>query len=175
MQANDPHTLLIKDLKKELLAYGAKDYTSQIDLLEGCFKALQGKHEQMLSAIKVKVKSIFPESGEELAQMCQFVEEHSGDLRLKAFARELAKSDTGLLQWLESIIQIVTGRGKQNWNEGILQTASNKISDYAQDFLSVVKSQHSSNLSTTMGKTKLVSLVLEGDDGKLNSFKKEIR
>jgi len=176
LQANDPHTLLIKDLRKEFIAYGANEFASQIDLLEDCFKTLRQKHEQMLAAIKTKVKTIFPESGEVLADMCQYVEQNSGDLRLKAFARELAKSDTGLLQWLESMIQIVIGRGKQNWNEGILQTASNKISDYAQDFLSVVKSQRiSSDIVTQSGKTKLVSLVLEGDDGKLTSFKREIR
>ncbi|MGL5344051.1 MAG: hypothetical protein ACRC9O_05430 [Plesiomonas sp.] len=175
LQANDPHKLLIKDLKKELHAFGAEDISTQIDLLADCFKVLRQKHEQMLSIIKAKVQDIFPETGEELAQMCQYVEENSGDLRLKAFARELAKSDTGLLQWLESMIQIVIGRGKQNWNEGILQTASNKISDYAQDFLSVVKSQHGNVESPAAGKTKLVSLVLEGDDGKLISFKKEIR
>ncbi|MFV7770144.1 hypothetical protein [Shewanella marisflavi] len=173
LQANDPHTLLIKDLRNELRALGAKEFKDQIDLLEDCFKTLRQKHEQMLVSIKDRVKSIFPETGEELSLMCKYVEENSGDLRLKAFARELAKSDTGLLQWLESIIQIVIGRGKQNWNEGILQTASNKISDYAQDFLSVVKSQHSGG--KTSGKTKLVSLVLEGDDGKLTSFKREIR
>ncbi|WP_447469153.1 hypothetical protein [Vibrio harveyi] len=176
LQANDPHTLLIKDLRRELSAFGANDFSSQVDLLEDCFKTLRQKHEQMLATIKTKVKTIFPESGEELAKMCQYVEQNSGDLRLKAFARELAKSDTGLLQWLESMIQIVTGRGKQNWNEGILQTASNNISDYAQDFLSVVKSQRNdSDAVSQPGKTKLVSLVLEGDDGKLTSFKREIR
>ncbi|MGJ5722171.1 hypothetical protein ACSBQN_16315 [Morganella sp. B601] len=176
LQANDPHTLLIKDLHKELIAFGADEFSSQIDLLEDCFKTLRQKHEQMLAAIKTKVKTIFPESGEELAEMCQYVEQNSGDLRLKAFARELAKSDTGLLQWLENMIQIVIGRGKQNWNEGILQTASNKISDYAQDFLSIVKSQHNgSDAAPQSGKTRLVSLVLEGDDGKLTSFKREIR
>ncbi|MEZ8082738.1 hypothetical protein [Enterovibrio norvegicus] len=175
LQANDPHTLLINDLRRELGAFGVEDFNSQIDLLADCFKALRQKHEQMLAAIKEKVKAIFPETGEELAQMCQYVEQNSGDLRLKAFARELAKSDAGLLQWLESMIQIVIGRGKQNWNEGILQSASNKISDYAQDFLSVVKSQHTGELVSSSGKTKLVSLVLEGDDGKLTSFKREIR
>ncbi|WP_394210987.1 hypothetical protein [Enterovibrio calviensis] len=175
LQANDPHTLLIKDLRRELGAFGAEDFKSQIVVLVDCFKTLRQKHEQMLAAIKEKVKAIFPETGEELAQMCQYVEQHSGDLRLKAFARELGKSDTGLLQWLESMIQIVIGRGKQNWNEGILQTASNKISDYAQDFLSVVKSQHTGEQISSSGKTKLVSLVLEGDDGKLTSFKREIR
>lgn len=175
LQANDPHALLIKDLSRELKLLGKDNFTSQIDVLADCFKKLRQKHEQMLITIKTKVKTIFPETGEELEQMCQYVEQNSGDLRLKAFARELAKSDTGLLQWLESIIQIVTGRGKQNWNEGILQSASNKISDYAQDFLSVVKSQHTLERHSNNAKTKLVSLVLEGEDGKLTSFRREIR
>ncbi|KAB7653196.1 MAG: hypothetical protein ACRDC6_09735 [Shewanella sp.] len=175
LQANDPHTLLIVELRNQLKALAGDNISSQIDLLAGCFKTLRQKHEQMLFSIKEKVLSIFPESGEELANMCSYVENNSGDLRLKAFARELAKSDTGLLQWLENMIQIVIGRGKQNWNEGILQTASNKISEYSQDFLSVAKSQHKGTDSTSEVKTKLVSLVLEGDDGKLTSFKKEIR
>ncbi|MCF1458777.1 MAG: hypothetical protein LPH21_14865, partial [Shewanella sp.] len=175
LQANDPHALLIKDLSRELKQLGKDDFSSQIDVLTDCFKKLRQKHEQMLAAIKTKVKTIFPETGEELTEMCQYVEQNSGDLRLKAFARELAKSDTGLLQWLESIIQIVTGRGKQNWNEGILQSASNKISDYAQDFLSVAKSQHTNDRHADNAKTKLVSLVLEGKDGKLTSFRREIR
>lgn len=175
LHANDPHKLLIIDLKNVLSSVDENCTSSQIDFLGDCFKALRQKHEQMLAGIKAKVLSIFPESGDELVQMCKYVENNSGDLRLKAFARELAKSDTGLLQWLENMIQIVVGRGKQNWNEGILQTASNKISDYAQDFLSVVKSQYGENKSLPTGKTKLVSLVLEGDDGKLTSYKKEIR
>lgn len=175
LQANDPHALLIKDLTRELKKLGKDDLSSQMDVLEDCFKKLRQKHEQMLATIKTKVKTIFPEAGEELAQMCQYVEQNSGDLRLKAFARELAKSDTGLLQWLESIIQIVTGRSKQNWNEGILQSASNKISDYAQDFLSVAKSQHTNENNSNNAKTRLVSLVLEGEDGKLSSFKREVR
>ncbi|EJT1338677.1 hypothetical protein QNE93_001433 [Vibrio vulnificus] len=175
LQANDPHALLIKNLRRELSSCSGEEFSSQIDVLEDCFKVLSQKHEQMLATIKAKVKNIFPETGDELAQMCQYVEQNSGDLRLKAFARELAKSDTGLLQWLESIIQIVTGRSKQNWNEGVLQSASNKIGDYAQDFLSVAKSQHSGEQHSGNSKTKLVSLVLEGDDGKLTSFRREIR
>ncbi|MGN3972122.1 hypothetical protein, partial [Cronobacter sakazakii] len=69
LQANDPHTLLIKRLRKELVDFGANDFTSQIDLLEDCFKTLRQKHEQMLVSIKTRVKNIFPENGEELAQM----------------------------------------------------------------------------------------------------------
>ncbi|MEZ8462807.1 hypothetical protein AB6D04_01005 [Vibrio splendidus] len=176
LQANDPHALLIKDLHSELNLDGVSTLTQQIDILSDCFSVLRQKHERMLGGIKDKVKVIFPEAGEELVDMCRFVEENAGDLRLKAFARELAKSNTGLLQWLESMIQIVVGRGKQNWNEGILRTADNKISDYAQDFLSVVKSQRlQNNENSEVTKTKLVSLVLEGEDGKLTSYKKEVR
>ncbi|MDN2483442.1 hypothetical protein [Vibrio agarivorans] len=176
LQANDPHSLLINDLVDVLDPQGSLSFVERIDKLEECFKILRGKHELMLGDIKAKVKSIFPETGQELASMCSVVEENSGDIRLKAFARELAKSDTGLMQWLESMIQIVVGRGKQNWNEGLLLTATNKISDFAQDFLSVVKSQRSeSKEETTEVKTKLVSLVLEDEQGKLQSFKKEVR
>jgi energy-coupling factor transporter ATP-binding protein EcfA2 len=176
LQANDPHSLLMKDLTNIIDPSGTLSFTKRIDVLSECFKILREKHESMLNDIKSKVKAIFPENGSELELLCNVVEKNSGDLRLKAFARELAKSDTGLSQWLESMIQIVIGRGKQNWNEGLLLTAANKISDFAQDFLSVAKSQPSgSNISSTGSKTKLVSLVLEGDDGKLQSYKKEIR
>ncbi|MCA0936675.1 hypothetical protein LCL85_14135 [Vibrio alginolyticus] len=175
LQANDPHTLLIENLLSELDTEQSREMNQKIDILADCFATLRQKHEIMLGGIKDKVKAIFPETGEELAKMCQYVEQRSGDLRLKAFARELAKSDTGLLQWLESMIQIAVGRGKQNWNENLLQSAENQISGYAQDFLSVLKSQRTSEDQVTATKTKLVSLVLEGDDGKLTSYKKEIR
>lgn len=176
LHANDPHALLMSELINIIDPKSKLSYVERIDVLACCFKALREKHELMLNEIKNKVKVIFPESGEELLQMCDVVEKKSGDIRLKAFARELAKSDTGLSQWLESIIQIVIGRGKQNWNEGLLLNAANKISDFAQDFLSVVKSQPLNSADSIVGsKTKLVSLVLEGDDGKLQSYKKEIR
>ncbi|MCE4935877.1 hypothetical protein [Aliivibrio fischeri] len=176
LQANDPHALLMHDLNALLDPKGELSFIERIDVLTECFKILREKHELMLNDIKSKVKTIFPESGDDLIQICSIVEQNSGDIRLKAFARELAKSETGLTQWLESIIQIVIGRGKQNWNEGLLLTASNKISDFAQDFLSVVKSQPVNMTENSAGpKTKLVSLVLEGDDGKLQSFKREIR
>ncbi|EGR7943022.1 hypothetical protein [Vibrio vulnificus] len=176
LQANDPHALLMNDLNALLDPKGELSFVERIDVLAECFKILREKHEVMLNEIKYKVKTIFPESGDELATMCQAVERNSGDIRLKAFARELAKSETGLTQWLESMIQIVIGRGKQNWNEGLLLTAANKISGFAQDFLSVAKSQPANMAENSAGpKTKLVSLVLEGDDGKLQSFKREIR
>ncbi|QKN83447.1 hypothetical protein [Scandinavium goeteborgense] len=176
LQANDPHSLLMNDLVNIIDPKNKFSHNERIDILADSFKILRDKHEQMLTNIKDKVKAIFPESGQELNQMCLAVEQKSGDIRLKAFARELAKSETGLSEWLESIIQIVIGRGKQNWNEGLLLTASNKISDFSQDFLSVVKSQSENSSVCSLGhKTKLVSLVLEGDDGKLQSYKKEIR
>jgi len=176
LHANDPHALIMQDLILVIDPQNKLSFAQRIDILAESFKILREKHEIMLNSIKKKVKVIFPENGQELAQMCHLVEQKTGDIRLKAFARELAKSDKGLSQWLESIIQIVVGRGKQNWNEGLLLTASNKISDFAQDFLSVLKSQGSTSDSLTNGhKTRLVSLVLEGDDGKLQSYKKEIR
>lgn len=176
LQANDPHALLIRDLPKTLDPSNELSFSQQIDILESCFKILRSKHEQMLTQIKSKVKTIFPETGEELTSMCKFVEERSGDIRLKAFARELGKSEDGLLQWLESIIQIVIGRGKQSWNEGLLLTASAKISDFAQDFLSVAKSGNPLGSDQKVAnKTRLVSLVLEDSSGQLKSYKKEVR
>lgn len=176
LQANDPHSLLMQDLVNIIDPTAKFSQNERIDILAECFKTLRGKHEKMLSNIKDKVKTIFPESGSELNQMCLAVEKKAGDIRLKAFARELGKSEAGLSEWLENLIQIVTGRGKQNWNEGLLLTAVNKISDFSQDFLSIVKS-HSDNFdgNSSTHNTKLVSLVLEGDDGKLQSYKKKVR
>lgn len=176
LQANDPHALLIVDLPKYLDPKGELTFNQKIDVLESYFKVLRSKHELMLKAIKKKVKTLFPENGEELKSMCQLVEQKAGDLRLKAFARELGKSEDGLLEWLESMIQIVIGRGKQSWNEGLLLSASTKISEFAQDFLSVVKSSDTPQEKQVLEvKTKLVSLVLEDNDGQLKSYRKEVR
>ncbi|WP_261894132.1 hypothetical protein [Vibrio cyclitrophicus] len=176
LQANDPHALLIVDLPKYLDPKSELTFTQKVDVLEHHFKLLRSKHELMLKDIKQKVKTLFPESGKELKSMCQLVEQKAGDIRLKAFARELGKSEEGLLEWLESMIQIVIGRGKQSWNEGLLLTASTKISEFAQDFLSVVKSSDTAPGNQVKEiKTKLVSLVLEGNDGQLQSYKKEVR
>jgi hypothetical protein len=173
LQANDPHALLIVDLPKYLDPNDECTFKEKIDVLENYFKVLRSKHELMLKAIKQKVKTLFPESGDELKSMCQLVEQKAGDIRLKAFARELGKSEDGLLEWLESMIQIVVGRGKQSWNEGLLLTASTKISEFAQNFLSVLKSSDTTQNKEV--KTKLVSLVLEDNDGQLKSYKKEVR
>lgn len=176
LQANDPYALLIKDLPKVLDPTDSLDANQKIDVLEKCFEILSRKHDLMLIEIKDKVKALFPETGDELISMCKLVEEKAGDLRLKAFARELGKSENSILQWLESIIQIVVGRNKQSWNEGILQSASTKISEFAQDFLSVVKSaNHVDKKLSAETKTKLVSLVLEDKHGNLKSYKKEVR
>ncbi|WP_413479517.1 hypothetical protein [Vibrio hibernica] len=175
LQANDPHSLLFKDLVTLLDPKNKLDNLQRIELLEDCFKILKEKHEKTLLNFKNQVKSFFPESGKELSSMCDFVINTSGDSNLQNFALDLAKSEQGLISWIESMIQTVSGRIKQNWNEEILVMATNKVSDYAQNFLSVVKSQPSEQKSKSAIKTKLVSLVLEGDDGKLISYKKEIR
>ncbi|WP_153447616.1 hypothetical protein [Vibrio algicola] len=175
LQANDPHSLLFKDLVNLLDPKDMLNNLERIELLEECFKTLKEKHEKTLLGFKNQVQSFFPETGEELASMCNVVINSSGDSNLHNFALDLAKSEQGLINWIESMLQTISGRIKQNWNEEILATAINKVSDYAQSFLSVVKSQSSKGENTSPVKTKLVSLVLEDDDGKLVSYKKEIR
>ncbi|MGO4998458.1 hypothetical protein [Oceanisphaera sp. W20_SRM_FM3] len=180
LQANDPHELLIKKLPNTLDPENKKTFEEKIDLLEECINILKTAHDKMLSSINDRVKYFFPESGESLISMCQIVEGKSGDLRLKAFARELGRSQASgsvATKWLESLISIVIGRGIQNWNEGNLLTAKQKISEYAQEFLSLVKFNFDNN-ENEIGiptQTKTVSLLLEDDNGKLVNYKKEIR
>lgn len=180
LQANDPHELLIKKLPNTLDPKNKKTFEERIDLLEECINILKTAHDKMLSSINDRVKYFFPESGEPLISMCQIVESKSGDLRLKAFARELGRSqESGSVatKWLESLISIVIGRGIQNWNEGNLLTAKQKISEYAQEFLSLVKFNLDKNeIDTgTSTQTTTISLMLEDDNGKLVNYRKEIR
>lgn len=180
LQANDPHELLIKKIPNILDPNNDKTYIERINLLEECINILKTAHDKVLSVINDRVKYFFPESGETLINMCQLVESKSGDLRLKAFARELGRSQaTGSVatKWLESLISIVIGRSIQNWNEGNLLTANQKISEYAQEFLSLVKfsSQGNESKKNTSSKSKTISLLLEDDNGKIINYKKEIR
>lgn len=177
LQANDPHALLIRDLPKYLDPKDELTFTQRIDVLSSHFRLLRNKHGLMLKSNLKKVKTLFPETGKELMEMCQLVEANSGDSHLQAFARSLSKSvDDPQLIWLEEIIQTVINRGIHRWNEGLLNKASIEISKFAQDFLSVLKS--SDNVQSDKAsevKTKLVSLVLEDNDGQLKSYKKEVR
>lgn len=126
--------------------------------------------------MNIKIKQFFPETGEELLIMCQQVEEKSGDLRLKSFARELGKSQEFGLKWLESLIAVTIGRGIQNWNESNILSAEQKLSDYSQDFLRIVKANQHSKLKihTPKLQTKTISLILEEDKGLIN-YTKEIK
>lgn len=178
LQANDPHELLINKLPNILDPENKKTFEERIDSLEDSINILKTAHDKMLSSINDKVNYFFPESGEPLISMCQIVEGKSGDLRLKAFARELGRSQASgsvATKWLESLISIVIGRGIQNWNEGNLLTAEQKISEYAQEFLSLVKFNFDNDKNDMHTQTKTISLLLEDDNGKLVNYKKEIR
>ncbi|MGO2075426.1 MAG: hypothetical protein ACTH3B_09720 [Pseudoalteromonas sp.] len=178
LQANDPHELLINKLPNILDPENKKTFEERIDSLEDSINILKTAHDKMLSSINDKVNYFFPESGESLISMCQIVEGKSGDLRLKAFARELGRSQASgsvATKWLESLISIVIGRGIQNWNEGNLLTAEQKISEYAQEFLSLVKFNFDNDKNDIHTQTKTISLLLEDDNGKLVNYKKEIR
>ncbi|MGR5372035.1 hypothetical protein [Photobacterium damselae] len=176
LQANDPHELLINKIVQVIDPENKMTFIERVNDIEKCVTILKAAHEKMLSNMNSKIKQLFPETGEDLIEMCKIVEEKSGDLRLKSFARELGKSQEFGLKWLESLIAVVVGRGIQNWNETNLLTAEQKISDYAQDFLRIVKASQSKSSSTTQNEieTKNISLVLEEQNGLVN-YTKEIK
>ncbi|OBU40712.1 hypothetical protein [Photobacterium damselae] len=176
LQANDPHELLINKIVQVIDPENKMTFIERVDDIEKCVITLKAAHEKMLSNMNSKIKQLFPETGGNLIEMCKIVEEKSGDLRLKSFARELGKSQEFGLKWLESLIAVVVGRGIQNWNETNLLAAEQKISDYAQDFLRIVKASQTKYSSTTQNEieTKNISLVLEEQDGLVN-YTKEIK
>ncbi|KAB1516096.1 hypothetical protein [Photobacterium damselae] len=176
LQANDPHELLINKIVQVIDPENKMTFIERVDDIEKCVITLKAAHEKMLSNMNSKIKQLFPETGEDLIEMCKIVEEKSGDLRLKSFARELGKSQEFGLKWLESLIAVVVGRGIQNWNETNLLAAEQKISDYAQDFLRIVKASQTKYSSTTQNEieTKNISLVLEEQNGLVN-YTKEIK
>ena len=176
LQANDPHELLINKIVQVIDPENKMTFDNRVDEIENCVTILKAAHEKMLSHINSKIKKIFPETGDHLISMCQIVEERSGDLRLKSFARELSKSQEFGLKWLESLIAVVVGRGIQNWNETNLLTAEQKISDYAQDFLRIVKASQTTTSIEVQDtiETKNISLILEETNGLVN-YTKEIK
>ncbi|TLS74438.1 hypothetical protein [Photobacterium damselae] len=176
LQANDPYELLINKIVQVIDPENKMTFIERVDDIEKCVTTLKAAHEKMLSNMNSKIKQLFPETGEDLIEMCKIVEEKSGDLRLKSFARELSKSQEFGLKWLESLIAVVVGRGIQNWNETNLLTAEQKISDYAQDFLRIVKASQtkSSSIKQNEIETKNISLVLEEQNGLVN-YTKEIK
>ncbi|WP_318462197.1 hypothetical protein [Photobacterium leiognathi] len=176
LQANDPHELLIKKIVQVIDPDNKMTLIERVDEIEKCVTILKAAHEKMLSHMNSKIKQLFPETGGKLISMCQVVEEKSGDLRLKSFARELGKSQEFGLKWLESLIAVVVGRGIQNWNETNLLTAEQRISDYAQDFLRIVKASQVTRTAKVQNKieTKNISLVLEETNGLVN-YTKEIK
>ncbi len=95
LQAHDPHALLFTDLVNCLDPTGVLSHEQRIEQLETCFKILQDKHESTLLNFKKLVKSYFPETGKELALMCDFVAKHAGSNNLQNFALDLAKSEQG--------------------------------------------------------------------------------
>ncbi|WP_063649898.1 hypothetical protein [Aliivibrio fischeri] len=175
LQANDPYELLIHNIVDIIDPEHKLSFTQRIDTLEECVDILKSAHEKMLEKMSTKIKQFFPETKEKLLDMCQLVENRSGNLRLKSFARELSKSQEFGLKWLESLIAVVIGRGIQSWNESNLLDAEQKLSDYSQDFLRIVKATQSSSQETdSIVKTKSVSLVLEEENGLVN-YTKEIK
>ncbi|KAE8177248.1 hypothetical protein [Photobacterium carnosum] len=176
LQANDPHELLINKIVQIIDPDNKMTFIERVDEIEKCVTILKAAHEKMLSHMNSKVKQLFPETEGKLISMCQVVEEKSGDLRLKSFARELSKSQEFGLKWLESLIAVVVGRGIQNWNETNLLTAEQKISDYSQDFLRIVKASQTNTSTKAQNKieTKNISLVLEETNGLVN-YTKEIK
>ncbi|MCE7535943.1 hypothetical protein [Aliivibrio fischeri] len=175
LQANDPYELLIHAIVNIIDPDYKLSFTQRIDMLEEYVDILKNAHEKMLEKMNTKIKQFFPETKEKLLDMCQLVENRSGNLRLKSFARELSKSQEFGLKWLESLIAVVIGRGIQSWNESNLLDAEQKLSDYSQDFLRIVKATQSSSQETdSIVKTKSVSLVLEEDNGLVN-YTKEIK
>lgn len=174
LQANDPHELLIDQVCQIVDPKDELSQVQRIDIIESCINTLKSAHEKMLGEMNTKIKQFFPETGEELLKMCDLVENKAGDLRLKSFARELGRSQEFGLKWLESIISVVVGRGIKNWNESNLLIAKQKVSDFSQDFLRIVKASEDTTTSEVTVKTQNISLVLESDNGLVN-YTKEIK
>ncbi len=176
LQATDPHVLLIKDLIDILDPKDKLSQNEKIDILEKYISLLKEKHEKMLDDVNRKLKNYFPQCGDELINFCQIVESRTGDLKIKAFVRELAKSGDFGVKWLESIIAVVIGKGMTNWNENNLLTAEQGLAAFSQNCIRIYKAA-TENLVDGNNKhiqSKNISLVCENSDGQLITFSKEI-
>lgn len=174
LQANDPHELLITQIVDIIDPTQSLSFSQRIDSLERYINVLTSSHEKMLEKINAKVKQYFPIKGEELVTMCQLVENKSSDIRLKSFARDLSQSQEFGVKWLEALISVVIGRGLQNWTEIALQSAEQKISEFSQNFLRVIKSNQNSEQKMPLANSRNISLIWENENGEMVTLSKEI-
>ncbi|MDH1316608.1 hypothetical protein N5C36_21260 [Shewanella xiamenensis] len=174
LQANDPHDLLINQIVDLIDPTQSLSFSQRIDALELYINLLTSTHEKMLEKINAKLKQFFPIKGEELVTMCQLVESKSSDIRLKSFARDLSQSQEFGVKWLEALISVVIGRGLQNWTEIALLSAEQKISEFSQNFLRVIKSNQNSEQTMPLANSRNISLIWENENGEMVTHSKEI-
>lgn len=174
LQANDPHDLLINQIVEIVDSDNSLSFTQRIDTLDKYINVLTSAHEKMLEKMHLKVKQFFPHTGEQLTEMCQLVENKSGDIRLRSFARDLSQSHEFGVKWIESLIAVVIGRGLPNWTENTLLSAEQRISEFAQNFFRVVKSSTLGEQSQTTTGSRNISLIWENEKGEMETHSKEV-
>lgn len=174
LQANDPHELLIKKIVSIIDPNSSLSFAERLNVLEQHISVLTSAHEKMLEKMHVRIQQYFPDKGEQLSEMCQLVESKSSDIRLKSFARDLSQSHEFGVKWLESLIAVVIGRGVQNWTENVLLSAEQKISEFAQNFLRVVKSSNLGEQAQLITGSRNISLIWENSSGEMETYSKEI-
>jgi energy-coupling factor transporter ATP-binding protein EcfA2 len=174
LQANDPHDLLISQIVGIIDPDSTLSFAEKINVLESHISVMTSAHEKMLEKMHVRVLQFFPDKGEQLIEMCQLVESKSSDIRLKSFARDLSQSQEFGVKWLESLIAVVIGRGLQNWTENALLSAEQKISEFAQNFLRVVKSSSLGEQTPLTAGSRNISLIWENASGEMETYSKEI-
>lgn len=174
LQANDPHELLISQIVEIIDPDCTLSFAQKIDVLESYINVMTSAHEKMLEKMHARVQQYFPNKDEQLTEMCQLVERKSSDIRLKSFARDLSQSQEFGVKWLESLIAVVIGRGLQNWTENALLSAEQKIGEFAQNFLRVVKSSNLGEQAQLSAGSRNISLIWENASGEMETYSKEI-
>ncbi|EHH3645311.1 hypothetical protein J7287_001477 [Vibrio parahaemolyticus] len=174
LQANDPHELLFSQIITIIDPKDSLSFSEKINVLGDYMKVMTSAHEKMLEKMHTRIKQYFPDKGEQLVEMCRLVERKSSDIRLKSFARDLSQCQEFGVKWLESLIAVVIGRGVHNWTENVLLSAEQKISEFSQNFLRVVKSSNLSEQSQVTNGSRSISLIWENSEGEIETYSKEI-
>ncbi|MFU2315828.1 hypothetical protein [Rahnella sp. PCH160] len=129
-KASDPYKILFVDLKEALCK--DEEYSKYSSRLEDSISELLAAYPNMLEKFKIHIQSEIG-AAYDLHQRCNYVKQHTDDLRFSAFIDRL----DGLFSQefnVENAISLALNKPTESWRDGDIKEARLIVSEWATKF-----------------------------------------
>lgn len=139
LRASDPHKFIFEDLPKIFKHSESTSPDILKDEIENVVNELKEAYPSMLLSFKEAIKSRLGSFDDNYKERCTKVAETASDFRLKGFAERCGSANADNLQWVESVISLLSKSSQSQWTDSKIELARESLQSFSRRFYQILK------------------------------------